>query len=153
MSTLGIREVSKVETTVDDYRKLQKACSDLKQRIKIIEIENMRLKKENVLTIVKKTEKIVHPPGYQRDMERLKELEKRNKVLEKIIEYGNISTVTNIIKEFKSLSVNHLERLSRELQFYSMCQEEHDELVAFIEYLVSIQEELSKFVFTQLERK
>lgn len=133
----------------DDHRRLVKEHQIQAQRIRKLEQENASLHKENVITIKEIRIEQVEPLGYKQDMERLRELEKRNKELQKIIEYGNISSVSNIINEFKALSANQLERLTRELQFYLMCAEEHEELVDFIRCIEKISKELKKFLLLQ----
>lgn len=134
---------------LDDHRRLVKEHQIQAQRICKLEQENASLRKENVITIRETKIEQVEPPGYRKDMERLRELEKRNIELKKIIEYGNISSVSNIVNEFKALSANQLERLTRELQFYSMCVEEYEELVDFIRYIEKISKELKKFLLLQ----
>lgn len=134
---------------LEDYKRLVKEHQTYKQRLFKLEEENRNLRKENTITIKKTEIRTVEPPGYKQDMARLREMEKRNKELEKIIEYGNISTVSSIINEFKNSSAIQLERLSRELQFYSVCEEEYEDLLEFINYIEKVEKELKNFLFLQ----
>lgn len=126
-------------------QELQKEYELMKKRFHSVLLDNERLRKEGVITIRKI--KTVEPPDYKSNKALLREKEKRIKKLEQIIEYGNISTVESIVNEYKLLSVKYFDKLSRELQSYSICREEREELLELLAYLEKIRNELEKFIF------
>lgn len=132
-----------------DYNQLLEKNKQLVQKIQELEYLRHKEEKEKVIVVREKRELKVDPPNYKQDMARLRELEKKVKQLERVIQFGNISTVSTIITEFKRLSVSYFERLSNELYFYSICAEENEELEDFVEYLNNVSIELQKFLLVK----
>lgn len=106
-------------------------------------------KHERVITV--RTTKIVEPPTYQTDMQRLKKLEADYAKLLAIVQYGNISTVSTLVEAYKASSKKYLINLTRELQFYLASAEERQQLIDFISYLEHVQNELKKFLLDDKE--
>jgi len=119
----------------------------LQSRLRELEAEKEHWQRDKIITV--QTIKSVEPPNYQMDMKRLKKLELDCKKLETIIKYGNISTVSSIIDDYKSVSKKLLEQLTRELQFYLASAEEREDLLDFLAYLRYTEQELKKFLLTE----
>lgn len=117
---------------------------ELKKRIFELEKQTAKLAKENVVTLIQRQEVI--PPGYYANMKRLKQLESENSKLHRTLEFGSISTLESLIETFKAMSKIHLEKISKEYQFYYANCDERNMLKEFIEYLEIVQTELEGFL-------
>lgn len=124
--------------------KLQAENTQLKQQICELEKKVTSLSKETVVTLIQRQEVI--PPGYYSNMKRLKQLEAENAKLHRTLEFGSISTLESLIETFKAMSKIHLEKISKEYQFYYANCEERNALKDLIEYLAYIQSDLKIFL-------
>ncbi len=123
---------------------IQKENTQLKQQVCELQKKVTSLSKENVVTLIQRQEVI--PPGYYANMKRLKQLESENAKLHRTLEFGSISTLESLIETFKAMSKIHLEKISKEYQFYYANCEERNSLKDLISYLAYIQEELKGFL-------
>lgn len=115
-------------------------------KLKNLEPWQSQPEKQPCRVITVKTVKTVEPPNYRADMQRLKKLESDYNKLLAIVKYGNISTVSSLIDEYKNISKKYLINLTRELQYYFASAEERQELIEFILYLQYTEKELKKFL-------
>lgn len=93
-----------------DYNQLLEKNKQLLQKIQELEYLRHKEEKEKVIVVREKKELKVDPPNYKQDMARLRELEKKVKQLERVIQYGNISTISSLISDFKRLSISYFLR-------------------------------------------
>ena len=73
-------------------------------------------------------------------------LEDENAKLDYIITNGNISSIEDIVSNFKSVAKDHLSKLTRELCRYHASSDERQCLLEFLEYLNFVIKELEKFL-------
>ena len=109
----------------------------LKIKIKQLEAEKESWLQEKVYTVqeIKKVE----PPDYQENKIKIIQLEKKCKSLEKILHYGNISPVTNLIDEYQTMSKKYLREIAGELEYYIVSTDERQALIMFIDYIKYIE--------------
>ncbi len=116
----------------------------LQRRIAELEAEKQNWLDEKVFTVQQIVQK--EPEDYPLLKQRVKELERENRKLEKIIRYGSISSVAGLIDDFEISAKKSLGKLSAELNFYFMNTEERDALKKFIAYLQFVEHELQQFL-------
>ena len=68
----------------------------------------------------------------------LESLKNRCRVLEHILSYSEISLMTQIIKEYKSMSTFYLQQLTKEIEIYRISSEERAAMLDFLSYLKSV---------------
>lgn len=81
--------------------------------------------------------------------ERIEELQKRCDTLEHILAYCDISPMTQIIKEYKSMSDFYLLQLVKEAEIYRGSAEERNELLSFVDYLHSVTNEIEDILLVE----
>jgi len=127
--------------------------SDIDIDIETLRRENERLKQEKIIIQknVLKVEKIkeVLPPNYETDMRRLKYLETQCRKLQKMIDYGNISSLQTLIEQFTAYSRVQLKKISVEMQLTEYGESESQSIQEFITYLGFVKEELHNLIFLQ----
>jgi len=62
--------------------------------------------------------------------------------LEHILEYGEISPMSNIIEDYKSMSTFYLRQLVKEIEIYRSSSDERTQLLAFLDFLRSVTHEV-----------
>ena len=116
----------------------------LEHRVKELEAERQNWLTEKVFTVERIIQKV--PEDYNAMRQRVKELERENQRLEKIIQYGNISSAVDLIEEFQSSAKTFYRKLANELNYCLMNFEERKALRDFIAYLKFVERELERFV-------
>lgn len=124
---------------------LENKLKELEEKNQLLLCENQQLKVERVVTVLQTKE--ILPPGYENSMKRLKFLEKENKRFRKVLEYGNVSSLKNLIAEYKAMSKIKLENIVQEYQFYYTNHEERLMIEDFIHDLQNVISELKKYLF------
>ena len=116
---------------------------ELQRRVAQLELENQRLQDERTYTVERFVE--VPPPDYQElknkccaMSEDVESLQNRCKMLEHILCYSEISPMSQIIRDYKSMSTFYLQYLTKEINFYRLSRCERLELLNFLEYLHSV---------------
>ncbi len=77
---------------------------------------------------------------------RVKELEKENLKMERIIQFGSISSVSALIDEFQSSTKLFLDRIAVEMSYCIVNKEERDSLQEFLSYLKKVERELQNIM-------
>ena len=116
---------------------------ELKNEIEELRKENLRLQSEKSRTVEKIIE--VAPLDYQKLQQQclsvaddLESLRNRCRVLEHILSYSEISPMTQIIKEYESMSTFYLQQLTKEIEIYRISSEERATMLDFLSYLKSV---------------
>lgn len=122
-----------------EYEILQQKYNSLQKEI--IEMKNQVLKVNCI--------KEVLPPHYEEDMQRLRQLETRNKKLQKIVDLGNISGLQTLIEQYVLFSRTQLKKISLEMQFSEYGDVESKIIEEFVEYLDHIRSELHNLILFQ----
>ena len=129
--------------------------------VRDLQKEIFRLASDNLNLVEEKsspTERIVEvpPPDYQSlkeksrlDDEQIAELQKHCKTLEHILAYCEISPLTKIIMEYKSMSNFYLLQLVKEAEIYRASATERSELINFVEYLHGVTKELEELLMIE----
>lgn len=78
----------------------------------------------------------------QSDSELIYKLKQRCRTLEHILAYCEISPMSQIIKEYKSMSNFYLTQLVTEIEIYRFNSEERSKLLEFVDYLYSVTNEI-----------
>lgn len=98
----------------------------------------------------------VPPPDYQSlkdkvrlNSERIDKLQQRCHALENILAYCDISPMTKIIKEYKSMSDFYLMQLVKEMEIYRVNEDERSEMLNFLEYLHSVTSEIEDILLVE----
>ena len=91
----------------------------------------------------------VYPPDYVTlknqvldDSKKISDLQKRCRSLEHLPAFCDISPMDHIIHDYKSMSDFYLAQLTKEIAIYRYSEEERAKLLAFIDYLRSITNEI-----------
>lgn len=127
---------------------------ELQRRVTQLEQENQRLQDERTYTVERFVE--VPPPDY-RDLqirchaasEEIHDLQNRCKILEHVLCYGEISPMTQIIRDYKAMSTFYLQHLAREINFYRLSRCERSEFLNFLEYLRSVTRDVEEMLLVQ----
>ena len=82
-------------------------------------------------------------------VDELQFLQRRCRILENILSYGDISPVPSIIKDFKSMSDFYLHQLVKEIEFYRFSSPERSQLLDFLHYLHSVTHEIEDMLFIE----
>ena len=98
----------------------------------------------------------VPPPDYnylkeksRMDSKQIEELKKRCDTLERILAHCDISPMTQIIKEYKSMSNFYLLQLLKEVEIYRTSADGRSELKDFVDYLHSVTEEIEEMLMIE----
>lgn len=128
--------------------------SELKDEVDKLRIENLRLQAEKTRTVEKIVE--VPPSDYQKLQQQclavaddLESLKNRCRVLEHILSYSEISPMTQIIKEYKSMSKFYLQQLTKEIEIYRISSEERAAMLDFLSYLRSVTREIEEMMLVE----
>lgn len=104
------------------------------------------------------TEKIIEvpPSDYlslkkknQSDSQLIQQLQHRCHTLEHILAHCDISPMSNVIKEYKSMSDFYLLQLIKEIEIYRVSSNERDELLDFVNYLHSVTSEIEDMLIIE----
>lgn len=132
-------------------------CSEvmgLREKSTELESQNLNLQNDGSYIV----ERIVEtpPPDYQElknkcraSEERIQYLQKRCKMLEHVLCYSEISPMSQIIKEYRSMSTFYLQQLSKEIEIYRASAEEYTVLLDFLEYLRSVTGEVEEMLLVE----
>ncbi len=127
---------------------------ELKNEIEELRKENLRLQSEKSRTVEKIIE--VAPLDYQKLQQQclsvaddLESLRNRCRVLEHILSYSEISPMTQIIKEYKSMSTFYLQQLTKEIEIYRISSEERAAMLDFLSYLRSVTREIEEMMLVE----
>ena len=63
--------------------------------------------------------------------------------------YSEISPMTQIIKEYKSMSTFYLQQLTKEIEIYRFSSEERAALLDFFEYLRAVTKDVENMVIVE----
>ncbi len=128
--------------------------AELKNEIEELRKENLRLQSEKSRTVEKIIE--VAPLDYQKLQQQclsvaddLESLRNRCRVLEHILSYSEISPMTQIIKEYKSMSTFYLQQLTKEIEIYRISSEERAAMLDFLSYLRSVTREIEEMMLVE----
>ena len=98
----------------------------------------------------------VPPPDYQelknkcRAMsEDVESLQNRCKMLEHILCYSEISPMSQILRDYKSMSTFYLNQLVKEINFYRLSACERKEFLNFLNYLRSVTHDFEEMLLVQ----
>ena len=78
--------------------------------------------------------------------EDVESLQNRCKMLEHILCYSEISPMSQIIRDYKSMSTFYLQYLTKEINFYRLSRCERLELLNFLEYLHSVTRDVEEML-------
>ena len=91
----------------------------------------------------------VYPPDYVTlknqvldDSKKISDLQNRCRSLEHLLAFCDISPMDHIIHDYKSMSDFYLAQLTKEIAIYRYSEDERAKLLAFIDYLHSITNEI-----------
>ena len=85
----------------------------------------------------------------QNEITRLKNENNRCLVLEHILRYGEISPMSNIIHDFKSMSDFYMRQLVKEIEIYRSSADERSQLMDFLKYLSSVTHEIEDILVVE----
>ena len=113
-----------------------------------LEQENERLRGELKSVRIQKVvvEKTVKPPDYDRLQMTVAQQAREIDRLRDFISFGNISTLENLIRDFKESSRIHLGKIAKEIQLMSFSHEEVSLAFELIDYLDGIRREIYALV-------
>ena len=116
---------------------------ELQDKIFKLASDNLHLEENEPPVIEKIVE--VPPPDYQTlkkktklDSQLIHQLQHRCHTLEHMLANCDISPMSNIIKEYKSMSDFYLLQLIKEVEIYRVSSNERSELLDFVNYLHSV---------------
>ena len=128
--------------------------SELKKEMEKLREENLRLQAEKTRTVEKFIE--VPPPDYKKLQQQclavaddLETLKNRCRVLEHLLSYSEISPMTQIIKEYKSMSTFYLQQLTKEIEIYRISSEERSAMLEFLSYLRSVTHDIEEMLMAR----
>lgn len=67
--------------------------------------------------------------------------------LERLLLFGEVSSVPRVVHDFKDMSQFYLIQLSKEIEIYRYCPEERAEILDFLKYLRSVTQEIEDMLF------
>lgn len=95
----------------------------------------------------------VYPPDYvtlkeqaKKDLKTISDLQHRCRSLEHIFAFCDISKMSRIIHDYKSMSEFYLAQLSAEIEIYRFSGDKRDELLDFINYLRSTAQDIENML-------
>lgn len=128
--------------------------SELKKEMEKLRAENLRLQAEKTRTVERIIE--VPPPDYKKLQQQclavtddLETLKNRCRVLEHLLSYSEISPMTQIIKEYKSMSTFYLQQLTKEIEIYRISSEERSAMLEFLSYLRSVTRDIEEMLMAR----
>ena len=126
---------------------VQIALQEMENRIKALQFENDKLRKEKKNGI-QYIERIVEqePANYRKTMKENKKLQADNKKLMDVIRFGDVSYVDNQIRDYMEMSRERLRPLCARLQVGNCTRSNILQAIALIDYLDGVKRELYTFV-------
>ena len=95
----------------------------------------------------------VYPPdylalenNYQLALNNVKLLQDRCQLLERLLRSVEVSPMSNIIEEYKSMSTFYLRQLVKEIEIYRASTDERSQLIDFLAYLRSVTREVEELL-------
>ena len=85
----------------------------------------------------------------QNEITRLRNEKNRCHILEHILRYGEISPMSNIIRDFKSMSDFYMHQLVKEIEIYRSSSDERSQLIDFLNYLHSVTREIEDILIVE----
>ncbi|MBQ3444145.1 MAG: hypothetical protein IJG33_12975 [Selenomonadaceae bacterium] len=127
---------------------------ELQDKIFKLASDNLHLEENEPPVIEKIVE--VPPPDYQTlkkktklDSQLIHQLQHRCHTLEHMLANCDISPMSNIIKEYKSMSDFYLLQLIKEVEIYRVSSNERSELLDFVNYLHSVTSEIEDMLIIE----
>lgn len=111
----------------------------LNEKIALLEYENLRLKAES--------NNSVDNDELDSSSRQIQMLRQRCLNLERLILFGDISSVPHVVHDFKAMTQFYLLQLAKEIEIYRFCPEERTEVLDFLKYLRSVTQEIEDMVF------
>lgn len=71
--------------------------------------------------------------------------------LERLLLFGEVSSMPRVVHDFKAMSQFYMIQLSKEIEIYRYCPEERAELLDFLKYLRSVTQEIEDMIFVVRE--
>ena len=113
------------------------------------QVSELQAEKENWLTEkVYTVQKIrrEEPPDYRENKRKVRELEKRNRTLEKVMRYGRISCLNDTISEYQAMSKVYLIKIAAEMEYCPAGVDERHGLLGLLDYLSFVSKELESML-------
>jgi len=110
--------------------------------------------KENALTLGCTTKiEIVPPADYEAIKRDLQKLKAQNRKLKKILAFGQISSLSQLIDQYIDFSSGQLKKIANEVQLADYARDNIDKVLSLIDHLNYVQLEMREFisVYTQGE--
>ena len=79
--------------------------------------------------------------------QKLQIVNQRCLTLERLLLFGEVSSIPRVVHDFKAMSEFYLIQLSKEIEIYRYCPEERAELLDFLKYLRSVTQEIDDMMF------
>jgi hypothetical protein len=79
--------------------------------------------------------------------QKLQIVNQRCLTLERLLLFGEVSSIPRVVHDFKAMSEFYLIQLSKEIEIYRYCPEERAELLDFLKYLRSVTQEIEDMMF------
>lgn len=141
-------KVENPEGDEEDVESLRRECKVLKEQNRRLEADNSRLKTDlrssRTSRIV--VEKEVKPNDYERLKATVVLQQKEIEKLRDFIDFGSISTLENLIRNFQENARVHLAKIIKEIHLMSFSKEEVALAFEFIDYLENIRKEIYSVV-------
>ena len=96
-----------------------------------------------------RSEKFLFCAQLQNEITRLRNEKNRCHILEHILRYGEISPMSNIIHDFKSMSDFYMHQLVKEIEIYRSSADERSQLIDFLNYLRSVTREIEDILIVE----
>ena len=71
--------------------------------------------------------------------------------LERLLLFGEVSSVPRVVRDFKAMSQFYLIHLSKEIEIYRYCPDERAEILDFLKYLRSVTQEIEDMMLLAKE--
>lgn len=128
--------------------------TELQIRVAQLERENLKLQSAKSRTVEYFLE--VPPSDYQElksecraASEEVRDLQNRCKIMEHLLCCSEISPMSQIIREYKSMSTFYLQQLTKEIEIYRASVKERGELLNFLDYLRSVTRDVEEMLLVQ----
>ena len=128
---------------------------ELQDKIFKLASDNLHLEEEKP-PVTDKIVEVVPPSDYQSlkkknqlDSQLIHKLQRRCNTLEHMLAHCEISPMSNIIKEYKSMSDFYLLQLIKEVEIYRVSSDGRSELLDFVNYLHSVTSEIEDMLIIE----